>query len=363
MSLTLFKNFPIISYNGQNVIDLTQNINVVADIVANQAALTPYVINQTIRSDQLARQIYGDAYMDWLIFMTNGMVNPYNWHMDQNQFYNYIDTKYGDYIETQQKIAYYINNWYSGGPLTVSAFDALSPNLVKYYEPQYDAGMNIVQYNRKQIDWVVSTNHLVQYCFNTEVPIFIDNEIVNITYNQFANCIGQVCFSSNNQLNIQHVIGAYIPPNSINSNPVNLTSEDGSSSIISEDGLSQVYWDVGLVTANLISSSTSSLVSENGNLIISEDDTSQIYLDFITNPISSTFSIIGSESNSIIILGSETELNSINIYDTLAPDEDIYYDTVTIFDDENMKNEANKFILYLSNNYTQQISKELSSAF
>ena len=292
----LLQNFPIILYNNQIAVDITKNINMIANLVANAMVLTPYTLTESIRSDQLARQLYGDPNMEWLIFMANGITNPYDWYMDQNQFYDYLTQKYGqDYTIIQQQIAYYTNNWYDSGGLTVAAYDLLSPNTVKYYFPYYDGNGNILGYNRVKEDWTISTNHLVQFSFSNSVtvPQFTNNEIVNVIYAPNFEANGQVCFQSNSQLNIQHVSGYYNYSNTI---------------------------------------------------------------------IANQFSIYGTQSNVTLTMANSSYM-TINIYDTIPATEDVYYDPITIFDDENIKNERRKYIYYLPQEYVNQVLSELKNLF
>jgi hypothetical protein len=293
----LFVNFPTITYNGQTAIDITQSIVMVSNLVSNTQVLTPYTMNQSLRSDQLATAIYTDPYLEWMIFLANQQIDGFDWYMDQNQFYTYLNNKYGDWVLTQQTISYWINNWYNGDTLTVSAFNALDPSLVKYYEPVFDAGNNILSYNRRQIDWTVSTNHLMQFSFaNTvSIPTFTNNEVVNITWTSNNSATGQVCFQSNTQnlLNVQHLNGDFNFANTINA---------------------------------------------------------------------AAFSIVGAQSNARITISNNNQV-STEIFDTVSQLEDVFYDPITIFDDENQKNENRKYITFLPNNYIGQAMSEVQSIF
>lgn len=297
MSNDLFLNFPIINYNGQTAIDITQSLKMVSNLVSNTAVLTPYTLNQSIRSDQLAAQVYADPYLEWLIFMANDQIDGFDWHMDQNQFYSYLNKKYGDWVLTQQTISYWINNWYTGDGLTVSAFDALDPSLVKYYEPTFDAGYRVLGYTRRQVDWTITTNHLVQMAFANTVtfPTFVNNEVVTVTWTNNNAANGQVCYQSNSQnvLNIQHVSGDYNFANTIDP---------------------------------------------------------------------AVFSVVGSQSNVTLTISNSNDV-STQIYDTVSALEDVYYSPVTVFDDENIKNENRKYLTFLPNNFVGQAMMELKRIF
>lgn len=306
---SFFSNFPIITYNGVKTIDITKNISMVANVVSNNQILTSFVLNEPMRSDQLARQQYNDPSMEWLVWMTNGKTNPYDWYMTQNQLVDYVDKKYGDYTLCQQKIKYYINNWYNGNNLDSAGYESITemhPELIKYYEPVYNNLENISHYIRRQVDWIIATNHIVQFNITNTVviPSFIDNEIVTVNYSPGVTASGQVCYSGMRGINIQHVSGDYT---------------------------------IGATNAT---------------------DNSIIYSGTI-NP--TTFSIVGSESGSILTITNINQI-SISIYDTLMQSEYIYYDPVTIFDDENIRNEGNKYMYYLPEQYQSQALSELGAA-
>jgi len=218
-----FKRFPIINYNNIPVVDISKTVIVQDNVLNNPYLFSEISLAEGIRSDQLAEQVYNDPYFEWLIFLSNQIIDPYDeWYMDTDQFNDFMAQKYGDNFLAVQKIKYYTNNWYNGEPLTPSAFDALTPNLTKYFEPVYDGSNDVIQYVRTQVDWEISTNHMISFNYNG-VPVpntFIDDEICSITYvtntgNSVGN--GQICFVSNTQLNLQHLSGGYVVPNEFNS--------------------------------------------------------------------------------------------------------------------------------------------------
>ena len=212
---TLFSNFPTITYNGTPVVDITKAITMVPTVQSNPFSFAPYSIIEGKRSDQVADEVYGDPYLEWLVFLANQQVDPYAWYMNTEQFQDFLEQKYGDWIRAQAKIKYYTNNWYNGQTLTVSGYDALSPVISKYYQPVLDAGNNVIEYIRTPSDWMVDTNHLVTLNFTTNVSTLTLDEIVNIAYDVGVTGNGQVAFTTSNALHIRHVSGNYLPNNNI----------------------------------------------------------------------------------------------------------------------------------------------------
>ena len=57
---------------------------------------TKYKIIGNERPDQVAFKIYGDSNLDWLVMLTNNIVNYQNeWPLQEDAFYNYLIGKYG----------------------------------------------------------------------------------------------------------------------------------------------------------------------------------------------------------------------------------------------------------------------------
>lgn len=81
------------------------------DIFQDITYFTRYKVNADDRPDNVAKEVYGDSNLDWLIMLSNNIVNLQNeWPMPQQAFDNYILSKYGSYeniynvhhYETQQ---------------------------------------------------------------------------------------------------------------------------------------------------------------------------------------------------------------------------------------------------------------------
>ena len=57
---------------------------------------TKYKIIGNERPDQVAFKIYGDSNLDWLVMLTNNIVNYQNeWPLPNDAFYDYLLAKYG----------------------------------------------------------------------------------------------------------------------------------------------------------------------------------------------------------------------------------------------------------------------------
>lgn len=294
-----FAKFPTIIYNGLPVVDMSKTVVIDNNVLNNPFLFQEENLIEGIRSDQLARKFYGDPYFEWLIFMSNQMIDPYNqWYMDTSQFYDYIEQKYSDITLAQQKIKYYTNNWYNSANISVSGFDSLSRNLTKYYQPIYDAANNVMYYTRTPVDWEITTNRVMSFTFAESIAnvgnFYTNSEIVTITYDANTAGSGQVTFCSNTILSLQHLSGSYLPNT-----------------------------------------------------------------QYIFDPIG--FSLVGAESNNVVTIAFEDQIEAITTADALAADEQVFFDPVTFYDFEDQKNENNKVINILSNTYSSQVAQSFNN--
>lgn len=66
------------------------------DIFGNLAFFTKYQIVGDDRPDNVAFEVYGDETLDWLILLSNNILNVQNeWPLTQNSFQNFLSNKYG----------------------------------------------------------------------------------------------------------------------------------------------------------------------------------------------------------------------------------------------------------------------------
>ena len=208
-----FKNFQRISYANSVALNITDRIKVLDSVAQNPYAFYPMDIQDGTRADQVANRVYGDPFRAWILYLGNQIIDPYyQWYLTPEQFNAYLLDKYSPLplATLQQQVQFYRNNWYSTASptLSVSAYDALDFQLRKFFEPNYNGSSSIINYQRKQADWVLSTNEVISYSANGAG--FTNNEIVTVNYvdGPVTTGNGQVAFSSNTNLTIQHVIGS-----------------------------------------------------------------------------------------------------------------------------------------------------------
>ena len=205
-----FDKFPIINYGNSTVntavVDITKRVAML-DIVYNDPyVFYPYELSDYERPDQFSDRYYSDSYKSWLLYLSNKIIDPYyEWYLQENEFNNFVSSKYGSVESASIKIKHYINDWVNAENISVSRYNALTATLKDYWEPVYGVNNNVISYSRKQKDWTINTNSIVSYSVaNTN---FIPDEMVNIVFNNSYSGQGQVLFANNGVLYVQHTSG------------------------------------------------------------------------------------------------------------------------------------------------------------
>jgi hypothetical protein len=295
---TYFKNFNQIQYANNTVIDITERVVTLSNVQKNPYVYYPYDITNGIRADQIANETYKDPFTSWMLYLSNDIVDPYyEWYMDQNQFDEFIVSKYGSVANAMQKVAFWRNDWVNKSNITNSMFEAESPERKKYWKPNYNAYGGIIDYSRSRDDWVVTTNKITAYGLFFPAIGYIKDEVVDITFNDTDNNKGtaQVLAFEGNTLMVQHNYGITIP---------------------------------GEGTAEL-----------------------QFEPDLNNFPMST---IVGRES------GTVGRITSVNVsFENLSEDEVVYWKPVTYYDMENEKNEGNRSIRVMQSNLAPKYIKNV----
>lgn len=203
-----FTKLPTISYRGMTVKDISRSARLTPEARKNSSLYYPLQIEAGFRADNLAEAYFGDAEQDWLIWLTNDIIDPYyNWYLSEREFENFIITKYGSYADAQKQIMYYRNNWSNLDEVISSDYynNSLSLTLKKYYTPNFGMNNKILNYKRIEEDWVVNTNRIIQYDISSEA--FTEGEILDIKFS--GSIVGEctVITSNTTSVLVQHVSG------------------------------------------------------------------------------------------------------------------------------------------------------------
>tara|TARA_B100000945_G_scaffold62439_1_gene46487 strand:- start:916 stop:1554 length:639 start_codon:yes stop_codon:yes gene_type:complete len=104
-----FKNLPNIRYNDKPISypysdadrvivkNLFRRYKISDDLFSYGVFFKKYTIKDGDRPDTLANQAYGDPFFDWVILLTNNMVNvQYDWPMTNYEIYKTLESEYDD---------------------------------------------------------------------------------------------------------------------------------------------------------------------------------------------------------------------------------------------------------------------------
>ena len=113
--MSYFRELPNLSYvsrfSGSNrnderieVKNLFKRAKLRSDIDAAITAFNYYKISEGERPDTLAKKIYNDSELDWVILVTNNITNVRDqWPLDGQNFTNYLLSKYGTSDMTEEQ--------------------------------------------------------------------------------------------------------------------------------------------------------------------------------------------------------------------------------------------------------------------
>lgn len=237
MSERFFIKFPTTTYANQICTDLSFRIK--PDLqrqLIDKNSVFKYTIKTGARPDIIAHNYYDDSYMDWLIYLNNGITDPYyDWFLNQDEFESFIVSKYGSAEYAEKKILWYENYMSSEETITVDYYNnVVIDSYKKYYEPVYGNGIeNIIYYKRKPLELKINTNRIIQatVTLNSNV-VFVPDDLVTLTYSGNTNYgRGEVVFANTTVLTIKNVTGNFVPNAVINSDYSDASANIVSSSV------------------------------------------------------------------------------------------------------------------------------------
>jgi hypothetical protein len=124
------------SYDYVRVKNLFRRAKIRDDFFQIATALTKYKIIGEERPDQIAEKIYGSPIYDWIVLISNNILNVKNeWPLSNHEFNEYLQRKYSD--EELQSPHHYetIALYDTSGKLIMSAGNQVDSNFtVKYFD-------------------------------------------------------------------------------------------------------------------------------------------------------------------------------------------------------------------------------------
>jgi hypothetical protein len=212
MARRYFDKFPTINYDGYNVVDVTRSAMLVSKYASLPYVYTPYTVTGAQRPDTVAEAQYDDPFMDWLIFYSNRIVDPYyGWHLSEDDLNGFLETKYGSVANTYRTIVGFRVNWYNDDRrLTPSQFSAMFGDYADphsyYWEPAYDDETGrLLYYVRARRDNRISTNRITR--FEANGVGFSSGDQVLFYSSNVPVGNGEVVVANSTHVTVRHVLG------------------------------------------------------------------------------------------------------------------------------------------------------------
>ena len=203
-----FRKFPLIVYNNETALNILRRVDFNREVKGFYTAFYDTDIKEGERVETLAYDYYDDVDMDWLVYHTNDIIDPYNdVPLDDNVLLASIKSKYGSIAKSQKKGYLYRNNY--RGDISVipnGSYDALSANRKKYWDLTSSI-TGVTGYKRKEEEIYASTNMIISYSFAAEATnTFTNDEIVSFT-SGLKSGTATVASANTTSVVLQHISG------------------------------------------------------------------------------------------------------------------------------------------------------------
>jgi len=213
---TYFDRFPVVDYDGKIVKNILARVDFTEQSKKEIYSNFQFTLEEGFeRPDLLSYNYYGSSQFDWMIYLTNNIVDPYyDYYKSTEDFKKYIDNKYGSTANARVIIKFYRNGWHTDERLiTVAQFEALQAdetlNLRKYWKPKLTNIGAILGYERIKEDWVVSTNKIVLLSLTVSPSSFVIGDRVSQT-STGAYATVDFIDTENKTLTVKHVSGTFV---------------------------------------------------------------------------------------------------------------------------------------------------------
>lgn len=217
-----FEKFPLISYSNNIVTNILAKV--VFTEVAKKTTTTfyPYIIENGERPDLIAENYYGDSKYSWVVYLSNYLIDPYyEWPLNENEFKEYIVSKYGTVDKATKTVVCYNVNWEGDQSIiNTSGYTALPANLKKYWKP-IEGVTGIAGYERAKLNLSIETNKTISLKISNTSGLATNDLIYQYTTSNTLFAKGYIKTITGNTAILQHITGAFVPSGNtvvINSN-------------------------------------------------------------------------------------------------------------------------------------------------
>jgi len=208
--MSYFKNFPLIQYANNLVKNILARPAIDDKLKDYRSAFYVYETKNEESLQDIAYNYYDDSKLDWILNLTNGVIDPYyDKYKTYNQMISFITKKYGSIAAAQQEVLEYRTNWPSDfSTLTVAGYAALSDGQKKYWDAIVSDQNAVVGYERKTVDVSSSTNKIESVSLVSAVSTALTVGERIIRDDDFSS-IAFVSWANTSAFNIKHVTGDF----------------------------------------------------------------------------------------------------------------------------------------------------------
>jgi hypothetical protein len=129
--MSSFNYFDKIKYNNQTSINILSKVDLIKKYTSSYSKFYDYVVKEGERADIIAYREYEDSSLDWVIYISNGIIDPYGgWVMDSKDFISYLEDKYNTKAEKLSSVIipssishYYYKGLSSDSPETIASYN------------------------------------------------------------------------------------------------------------------------------------------------------------------------------------------------------------------------------------------------
>lgn len=150
-----FDKFNTVIYSGHNVTDITARVVLENISEENLTAFYNRTVKEGERFDQISYDYYDHSDYTWLMYLSNGIIDPYYGEpLSDQDLRKFVVDKYGSIQAAQTTVLYKVVNWDTDDrQLDTASFDALPDYLKKYWSGVVVGTGQPAAYIRKRVDW------------------------------------------------------------------------------------------------------------------------------------------------------------------------------------------------------------------
>lgn len=210
-----FDRFPIVDYDGSVAKNILARVDFTEKTKRDIYSTFQFTLEEGFeRPDLLSYNYYGSSKFDWMIYLTNNIVDPYyDYYKSAEDFKSYMETKYGSNSNARSITLFYRLNWHEDErTITVQQYEALvadeTANARKYWKPKLTNTGAVIGYERIKEDWTVSTNKVLSLSLTVSPSGFAVGDRVTQTSTEAYATVDYIDLE-NNTLTVKHVNGTF----------------------------------------------------------------------------------------------------------------------------------------------------------